>query len=205
VIRDGRAQAQVTDAVVARRVLAAIIAHADDGRPLGEGDHPYLRQRQRFSAQSPGHRDGSAKSNASSGPPKAVIASSAAGIEGKLKFSLNMAEQMIHRPASGTGGCATSGPHLPRDVMEAHQLDGHGRHDVAVVRHPEALLQRTRLPVSPLADTCSSTPFAGHGMTFLVASGCKELGCTLHMILEKSCRAAAAEVREHQQTDSNSP
>jgi len=67
-----------------------------------------------------------------------------------------VAQQNTDGPASSTFGRATSGPHLPRDMMEAHQLDGHGRHDVAVVRHPEALLQRVGLPVSPPASTSSN-------------------------------------------------
>ena len=43
VVRDGRAESQVADAVVARRVLAAVVANADDGGALLKRHHPDLR------------------------------------------------------------------------------------------------------------------------------------------------------------------
>lgn len=37
--------------------------------------------------------------------------------------------------------CKRLGPHLSRDVMEAHDLEWHAGHYVPIVREPVALLQ----------------------------------------------------------------
>ena len=76
-------------------------------------------------------------------------------------------------PLVGTrnsGSCVPK-PHLPRDMMEAHQLDRHGRHDVPVVRDPVALLQHVDRPVSPPVGTRGTLMISALGIEHATSLG----------------------------------